>query len=97
MNDSLLIVIYILLIVLILVAIAIGLKLIVTLTKVNALIDDVTQKVKSLDRVFNFIDVMNDKMSMIGETVIGFVSGGVKSLFKNIKRNKGERKEDDYE
>ena len=84
--DTLIIIIYILLIILIMVLIATFIKLIGTLNKVDILLDDVTNKVKSLDKVFEFIDVMNDKMSALGETVVGFVSGGIKGLFKHKKR-----------
>jgi uncharacterized membrane protein YqiK len=69
MPEILTIIIYVLLIILIIVAIAIGIKLYVTLSKVNALVDDVTQKVKSLDRVFEIVDVVNDKVAMIINTI----------------------------
>ena len=96
MTDTLIIMIYILLIVLIVVLIAIGIKVIGTLTKVDVLLDDVTSKVKTLDKAFNFIDVMNDKMSALGETIVGLVSGGIKGLFKNIK-NKEIESEDEID
>ena len=67
MPEILTIIIYVLLIILIIVAIAIGIKLYVTLSKVNALVDDVTQKVKSLDRVFEIVDVVNKRK---GEPVV---------------------------
>jgi len=97
MADSLIIVIYVLLILLIITLIATFLKLIGTLMKVDVLLDDVTQKVKTLDKVFGFIDVMNDKMSAFGETIIGLVSGGIKGLFKNLKRKNIESEDEDYE
>jgi len=88
--ETLTIIIYVLLIVLILVAIAIGVKLIFTLQKVDALLEDVTNKVKSLDRIFEIIDTVNGKMAMLGDTVVGFVSGGIKRLFKNRKYSEEE-------
>ena len=81
--ETLTIIIYVLLIVLILVAIAIGIKLIFTLQKVDALLEDVTKKVKALDKIFEIIDTFNGKMAALGDTVVGFVSGGIKRLFKN--------------
>ena len=94
MTDTLIIMIYVLLIVFILVLIAIGIKLIGTLTRVDVLLDDVTSKIKTLDKAFSFVDVFSDKMAAIGETLIGFVSGSIKGLVKNIK-NKKEESEDD--
>lgn len=97
MPEILTIIIYVLLIILIIVAIAIGIKLYVTLSKVNVLVDDVTQKVKSLDRVFEIVDVVNDKVAMIGETAVGLLSGVVKKIFKNRKKYKYESEEEEDE
>ncbi len=91
--ETLTIVIYVLLILLIIVAIGIGIKLIITLSKVNELLDDVSQKVHSLDRVFEIVDAFNDKMSMVGDAVIGFVSGGIKRIFKDRKKSVEEEEE----
>jgi uncharacterized protein YoxC len=93
--ESLQIIIYVLLIILIIVAIVIGIKLIGTLNKVDALVDDVSSKVKTLDRVFEIVDAFNNKMSAIGDSVIGFVSGGVKRLFKNRKKYNYDEEEED--
>ena len=81
--ETLQILIYVLLIILIAVAIVIGIKLIGTINRVDALIDDVNAKVKTLDKVFEVIDMFNNKMSELGDTVIGFVSGGIRRLFRN--------------
>jgi len=91
--ETLTIIIYVLLIILIMVAITIGIKLIITLGKVNDLLDDVSEKVHSLDRVFEIIDTFNDKMSKMGDAVVGFVSGGIKRIFKNRKKTISEEEE----
>ena len=91
--ETLTIIIYVLLIILIIVAIAIGVKLIGTLHKVDGLLEDVSDKVKTLDKLFDFIDAFNDKMAMVGDSVVGFVSGGIKRLFKDRKKSKKEKKE----
>jgi uncharacterized protein YoxC len=94
--ETLQIIIYVLLIILIAVAIVIGIKLIGTLNKVDSLVDDVTNKVKTLDRVFDILDVFNNKMSELGDTVVGFVSGGIKRLFRDRKKkNDYEEEEED--
>ena len=92
--ETLTMIIYALLIVLIMVAIAIGIRLIITLQKVDALLDDVTEKVHTLDRVFEIIDTFNDKMSMVGDAVVGFVSGAVKRVFKERKNHIEEEEEE---
>ena len=93
--ETLQIVIYVLLIILIAVAIVIGIKLIGTLNKVDLLIDDVSNKVKTLDRVFEVIDMFNNKMSELGDTVVGFVSGGIRRLFRNRKKDNYDEEEED--
>ena len=93
--ETLQIVIYVLLIILIAVAIVIGIKLIGTINRVDALIDDVNAKVKTLDKVFEVIDMFNNKMSELGDTVIGFVSGGIRRLFKNRKKDNYDEDEEE--
>ena len=93
--ETLQIIIYVLLIILIAVAIVIGVKLIGTLNKVDALVDDVSTKVKTLDRVFEVVDMFNNKMSAIGDSVVGFVSGGIKRLFKNRKKDNYDEEEEE--
>lgn len=93
--ETLQIIIYVLLIILIIVAIVIGIKLIGTLHRVDLLVDDVTKKVKAFDRVFEIIDVFNNKMSELGDTVVGFVSGGIRRLFKNRKKDNYDDEEED--
>lgn len=92
MNEILPIIIYILLIVLIIVAIAIGIKVLTTLSKVDVLLDDVTSKMRSLDNLFNVIDFATDKMSMVSEVVIGFLTTGFKKFFGTKKTSKRKKK-----
>lgn len=93
--ETLQIVIYVLLIILIAVAIIIGIKLIGTINRVDALIDDVNAKVKTLDKVFEVIDMFNNKMSELGDTVIGFVSGGIRRLFRSRKKDNYDEDEEE--
>jgi len=97
MSEILVLIIYFLLIILIIVAIAIGIKLIVTLHKVDVLVEDVTTKVKTLDRLFDIVDIFNDKVAAIGEAVVGLVSGGIKKVFKNRKKSNEEEENDEDE
>ena len=92
--ETLTIIIYVLLIALLVVAIIIGIKIVGTLQKVDILLDDVNSKMKTLNGVFSVIDNINNKMSAVGDSVVGFVSGGVKRLFKNKKRKKYESEEE---
>lgn len=94
LNETLPVVIYLLLIVLLVVVIVIGIKLIFTMNKVDLLLDDVTKKVHSLDRVFNMIDYTTDKVTMISDTVVNFVTSKLKRIIK-FKKNDEEDEDDE--
>ncbi len=95
LAEALPIVIYFLLIVLLVVAIWIGIKLIITMNKVDDILEDISEKAKSLDKLFSIIDFATDRVSMVSDTVINFVSSAVSKIFK--KRNTKKVKVDDDE
>ena len=88
-------VIYILLIILLIVCIILGIKTIITMNKVEKVVDNVNEKVESLNSVFNLIDFTTDKIAAFTDRLVE-VAGSVfsKLLFRN--KNK-KRKKDDYE
>lgn len=94
LNETLPVVIYLLLIVLLVVVIVIGIKLIFTMNKVDLLLDDVAKKVHSLDRIFNMIDYTTDKVTMISDTVVNFITSKLKKIIK-FKKNDEEDEEDE--
>lgn len=94
LNETLPVVIYLLLIVLLVVVIVIGIKLIFTMNKVDLLLDDVTKKVHSLDRVFNMIDYTTDKVTMISDTIVNFITSKLKKIIK-FKKNDEEDEDDE--
>ena len=94
LNETLPVVIYLLLIVLLVVVIVIGIKLIFTMNKVDLLLDDVTKKVHSLDRIFNMIDYTTDKVAMISDTVVNFITSKLKRIIK-FKKNDEEDEQDE--
>lgn len=94
LNETLPVVIYLLLIVLLVVVIVIGIKLIFTMNKVDLLLDDVTKKVHSLDRVFNMIDYTTDKVTIISDTVVNFITSKLKRIIK-FKKNDEEDEDDE--
>lgn len=93
LNQVLPIVIYILLIGLLIIGIIIGIKLIITMNKVERIIDNVENKVNSLNSIFNIIEIASGKITGVYERIIDFISGIIDKLFIG----KGNRKEDDYE
>ena len=96
LDEYLPILIYILLCVLITLLIVICIKVIKTMNKVEMIVGDVEQKVKSLNGVFSIIDSVTDKLSSLTEIVSDSIVIFTKKIFNN-KRKKIEREESSNE
>lgn len=89
------IIIYILLIILLIVGIILGIKSIITINKVEKVVDDVNEKVESLNGLFQIVDFTADKLVSITDKVVDGVSAFVSKLFLKKKKNKKEEEEDE--
>ncbi|MDE5539810.1 MAG: hypothetical protein K2J20_04930 [Bacilli bacterium] len=90
------IVIYILLIIILVVGIILGVKSIKTLSKVEKVVDDVNEKVESLNGLFQIIDFTTDKIVMLSDKVVDGVSAIASKLFfrkKTKKLREGDKNE----
>lgn len=90
LNEFLPIIIYILLIVLIILLIIIAIKVTKTMNKVDALVDDVDNKMKSLDPVFDLVEGVSSKATLISDKFLGFILRITNKLF-----SKKETKEEE--
>jgi len=97
MNDILIMIIYILLIILLGVGIALGIKLLMTITKVNEILDDVEGKMKSLDKLFDIVSFASDRMSILTDSAVGLVTSVVGKFFGKSKRRKKIKEEEEDE
>ena len=88
------IVIYILLIILLIVGIILGIRSIQTLNKVDKVVDDVNDKVQSLNGLFNLIDYTTDKIVSVTDRVVDGVSGFIGSLFVGRRRKNTDDEEE---
>ena len=77
-----------LLIVLVIILIVLALKTLDTLNKVDAILDNTKKKLKNLDGVFNFVDNVSDKLTVITDTVVGSVVNFITTIFN--KKGKGD-------
>lgn len=93
LNAVLPIFVYLLLIALLVVGIILGIKLIITLDKVNEIVDDVKDKVDSLNSVFRVINGIGDKFTLLSSKV----TDTVVSLISKIGNSRRRKDEDDYE
>ena len=93
LSSYLPILIYILLCVLLVLLIVICFKVIKTMNKVEDIVLDVDEKVKSLNGIFTIVDTVTDKLSALTEIISDSIIIFVKSIFKH-KKNKLEKQED---
>ncbi len=81
------IILYILGSILLVVLIILGIKLIITMNKIEKVVDDVNIKVKKQNKLFKIIDKVTDKIATITENDIEGISTVVKKIFG---KGKGE-------
>ena len=91
MAENLQIVLYVLGSILLLVLIILGIKLIITMDKVNKLVDNINTKVNSLNGLFSVIDFTTNKLTMVSDKI----ADAVTSLIKKIFNRKKEEEYDD--
>ena len=82
------IVIYILLII----GIVLAIKCLITLDKVEKVVDNVNEKVRALDGVFHIIDTTTDKIVLLTDKVVEGITSLIVNLFSTKKKEKKEPK-----
>lgn len=82
MAEILSIVLYVLGSILLVVLIILGIKLIITMNKIENVVDDINKKVKSLDGLFSIIDITTDKLAMFSDKVVDVVTLFIKKVFR---------------
>lgn len=97
LQEFLPIVIYILLIIILIIGIILGIKSIITLNKVERVVDDVNEKVQTLNGFFHIIDYTTDKIALATDKVVDGISNFVGKIFFNKKNNHNDVKEDENE
>ena len=75
------IIIYFLLIALLVVVIILGIKIIITIDKVNAIVEDLRNKVESLNGMFKIVNFASDKLSYLGTKVTDSFLALVNKIF----------------
>ncbi len=92
MAETLQIIIYFLLIIILIVGIILGIKSIITINKVEKVVDDVNDKVKTLNGFFSVIDFTTDKIVALTDRVVDLISRGFGKLVK--KKQKADKEND---
>lgn len=87
-------VIYLLVIALLVVGIILGIKTIITMNKVEKVVDNVNEKVESLNSIFSIIDFTTDKIANFADKVVEITSNLIsKLLFKKDKKKEIDNNE----
>lgn len=76
--------------ILVIILIILGIRLLMTLDRVDMLIDDVEKKVKSLNCFFGVIDTITDKVAFLSDKVVDIISGFFTKILSSKKNEKGE-------
>ena len=87
-NVFLPVLMYSLLSVLIVVLIVLGIRLLETVNRVNKLLDDVEKKMDSMNGLFNVMDFVTTKATIVTDTIASTIMGAVRSLVKKRKQKK---------
>ncbi len=89
-------VVYFLLIVVLIIGIILGIKFIKTMTKIEKVVDDVNEKVESLNGFFHVIDFTTDKIVALTDVIVDKISMFISKLFapKNEVTKNKKNKED---
>lgn len=85
LTESLLILLYILGSILLIVLIILGIKLIITMNKVNLIVEDINKKIDSLDGLFSIIDMTTDKLAILSDRMVDGVTYLIKKIFRTKK------------
>lgn len=81
-NEVLPVILYILGSVLLVALIILTIKLIITMNKIEKVVDNITVKVKTLDELFNVIGLVTGKVTAVTDKLIDGIVLLVEKLFK---------------
>lgn len=81
------IIIYILLIVLIVILIVLGIKIIITMNKVEKIVDNVNEKIERVSPLFNIIGYASDHVVGMFDRIFEVVEGLISKIFSKNKES----------
>ena len=86
LAEFLPIVIYVLLIIVLLIGIILAIKFLITLEKIDRVVDNVNDKVRALDGLFHIIDTTTDRIVLVTDKVVEGLTSVVSGLFASKKK-----------
>ena len=89
-NEVLPVILYILGAILLVALIALTVRLIITMDKIEKIVDNITVKVKSLDGVFEVASLVSNKVTFVTDKVVDIISMIIDKIFNKRKDDKNE-------
>ena len=90
MMEVLPVILYLLGSILLVVLIILGIKLIITMNKIENVVDDINGKVRSLNGFFSAIDYTTDKLALISDRFVDTVTSIIKKIFVRKEKKDNE-------
>ena len=84
-----------LLIILLVVGIVLGIKTIITMSKIEKVVDSVNDKVESLNSIFGLVDFASDKLAGAVDTTVDFISNMFSKFWYKKSLKKEEKDEEE--
>lgn len=81
-NEVLPVILYILGSVLLVALIVLTIKLIITMNKIEKVVDNITVKVKTLDELFNVIGMVTGKFTAVTDRIVDSIASLLEKIFK---------------
>ena len=94
--DFLLILLTVLGIILIIVLIILFVRLNFTISKVDALLDDISKKLNTVNHVFEIVDKITDSVSLINDRLVDIIVSFLANLFSKRKNKKATEEEEEF-
>lgn len=91
--EFLQILLYVLGSILLFVLIILTVKLIMSIDRVNAILDDIEDKMKTVDEVFAVVDKITDSFSLMSDRIVDGLASVISNLFTTKKKTKKIKKE----
>lgn len=76
--------------ILLIVLIILGIKLIITMNKIENVVDDINVKVNKLNGFFSVIDFTTDRLALLSDKMVDGISFVLNKVFKGRKNKKKE-------
>ena len=79
------------------IGIVLAIKCLITLDKVEKVVDNVNDKVRALDGLFHIIDTTTDRVVLITDKVIEGITALIANLFVSNKKTRNTKKDESKE